>query len=322
MRGASGIAGRSLMAALCVFAAGAALSQEFPSKPVRMVVPNTPGTLYDSIARILSPDMSRALGQPVVVEYKPGAGNMIGYEYVAKQVPADGYTVLMGTTSTTAILPLTAKNIRFDPLKDLPPIIGLVEGRLFFGSPAQLPWKTLNEMIAYAKANPGKLNYGSSAPNTRLATEAFTRSVGLNVVHVPYSAAAAYYLALVSGDVQMGFVNEATTASFGPKFRVIAVTGDQRVAQYPEAPTFTELGYPQIRSLGFVLHAPVGVPKPALDKLYAAAYQALQQPESKAQYAKLKLEVLAQSPEVAAKNLVEEARLFADIAKKIGLQPE
>lgn len=313
---------RLLLGAIFTVCAGSASAQEFPARPLRLIVPNSPGTLTDAIARVVAPEMSKQLGQPVIVENKAGAGNVIGLEYVAKQVPADGYTIVISSTSSTAMLPVTVKDLRFDPLKDLPPIIGLAEGRLFLGSSAQLPWKTFGEMVSNARANPGKLNYGSPAPNTRLMTEALVRGLGLSVVHVPYSAAGPYYLALASGEVQMGFVNEAITASLGTKLSILAVTGERRMAEYPNIPTLSELGYPSLRSLGFSLNAPAGVPKPVFDRLHTSASQALQQPDVKAQFSKLKLEITAQTPAAANSSLIEEAGLYADIGAKAGIRPE
>lgn len=311
-----------LIGAFFAFGAGAVIAQDYPNRPLRLIVPNTAGTLTDGIARVIAPEMSKRLGQPIIVENKAGAGNVIGLEYVAKQVPADGYTIVISSTSSTAMLPVIVKELRFDPLKDLPPFIGLAEGRLFLGTSAQLPWKTFAEMVANAKSNPGKLNYGSPAPNTRLMTEALVRGLGLEVLHVPYSAGGPYYLALASGEVHMGFVNEAITASLGDKLRVLAVTGDQRMAQLPNVPTLAELGYPSLRSLGFSLNSPAGVPKPVFDKLHATSAQTLQQADVKAQFAKLKLELTAQTPEAALKSLTDEAGMYADIGKKIGIRPE
>jgi len=316
-----------ITAVVCLGAAFAASAipvgaQEFPTKPIRLIVPNTAGTLTDAIVRVLGPELSKQLGQPIVIENKPGAGNVIGLDYVARQVPADGYTIVISSTSSTAMLPVTVKELRFDPLKDLPPFIGLVEGRLFLGTSSLAPWKTFQELVANAKANPGKLNYGSPAPNTLLMTEALLRGLGLTVTHVPYSAGGPYYTALASGEVHMGFVNETITNSMAGKLRVLAVTGDQRHAQYPDIPTLGELGFPSLRSLGFSLNAPAATPKAVFDRLHAAAAQALRQPEVKAQYAKLRLDIIAQSPEAALKSLLDDARLFAGIARQVGLKPE
>lgn len=312
-----------LISSVSVFGTGFATAQDYPTKLIKWIVPNAPGVIEDILARVIAPEMSKFLGQSIIVENKPGAESIIGYEYVAKQVPADGYTLVSVHVQGLVTLPVTVKDLRFDPLKDLPPLIVLSEARYVFGSAFRLPWKTLNELAAYAKANPGKLNYGSSNSNLRLSAEVVIRDLGLNVVHIPYKAGAAYVLALTAGDeVQMGFLNEAAAIRLGEKFRVLAVTGEQRRAPFGDVPTFAELGLTRIPSVSFSLNVPAGIPKAAFDKLYAAASRALQLPEVKARFAKLGLEIAEQTPEAAAKNLAETAKLYADIAKKVGIQPE
>lgn len=311
-----------ILGGVCLFGAVAG-AQEFPTKLIKLVVPNGPGVIGDTLARIMAPEMSKILGQSIVIENKPGADSIIGFEYVAKQVPADGYTLVLVTVPSLVTLPVTAKNLRFDPLKDLPPLIGLTEGRYVFGSAGRLPWKTFNELVANARANPGKLNYGSSNTNLQLSAELVIRDLGLNVVHIPYKAGATYVLAVSTGDeVQMGFLNEGAATALGDKFRVLAVTGDKRRPPFNDVPTFMELGLSNIPGVSFSLNVPSGIPKPAFEKLRAAASRALQDPDVKAKFSKLGLEATEQSPEAAARSLADAARLYVDIAKKVGLRPE
>lgn len=306
----------------CVFASWHVPAQEFPAKPIRFIVANTPGTLPDLVSRVMGPEMSKVLGQPVIVENKPGAQQLIGYEYVARQAPADGYTIVAISIASLASLPLTVKDLRFDPLKDLPPFMGLAEARYTFGLASQLPWKTFKELMAHAKANPGKLNYGASSPLSKLTMEAFLRDVGINVVHIPYSSTGAFLQAITSGDVHMVFLTEGSVISLGDKFRVLAVTGLQRTAAFPDVPTFAELGHSQIRSVGWSLNVRNGTPKAAIDKLYAAASQALKETEVRAVFAKMRLGIVAQPSDVAVKQLAEEAKRYAEVAKKAGIQPQ
>ena len=309
--------------AILLMGAGAAFSQDYPNKPVHFVVPSAPGTVADAVGRLVAPDMSKFIGQTILVENKPGANYLIGYDHVARQMPADGYTVSVAFIPALATLPLMSKDLRFDPLRDLPPVVGLADGPYIFGSASKLPWKTFNELIAHAKANPGKLNYGASSPGARLSTEALIRGAGLSVVYIPYAGSASpYFTGLMSGEVHMGFVGESTAVSFGDKFRVLAVTGSKRLASFPDAPPLAEFGYPQIRGLGFSLNVRLGTPKTATDKLLAGALQTLKLATIKAQFAKLQLDIAEQSPEDAARRLADDARLFADIARKIGFQPE
>lgn len=305
-----------------VLVIGSATAQNYPSKPIRFVVPQNPGTPPDILARILAPEMSRFIGESIIIENKPGANSIIAYEYVAKQVPADGYTMVFVTVPGLAILPLTVKGLRFDPLKDLPPFIGLGEGRYFFGTSSKYPWKTLAELVAHARANPGKLNYATTGSNVYLMSEALIRDLGLNMTRIDYGVAGPYFQALASGEVQMGFASGAAVASLGEKFRLLAGTGDRRLAPQLDVPTFSELGLPKIPGVSYTLNAPVGIPKIALDALYSAASRTLQHSEVKARFAKLQTEIAEHAPAAAAINLAEVAKFYADMAKKVGLQPE
>lgn len=309
-------------AGACVLVGSVAPAQEFPSRTIRIIVPNTPGTIHDLGARIMGPEMSKLLGQPVIVENKPGSNGLLGYEYVAKQLPADGYAVVSTFVGDLAILPWLFKDLRFDPLRDLPAILGLAEGRWFFGSPSQAPWKSFVEMVAHTRANPGKLNYGASNTSTRLLTESITRELGLDIVHIPYTGGGPYIAALSANEIQLGFVSESAAATFGDRFRVLAMTGEQRLARHPNIPTFAELGHPQIRGLSLSLNVAAGTPRSAFDKLSAAASRALQPPEVKGYFEKIRWEIIDRSPEASAKVLADEAKVYADIAKRAGIRPQ
>lgn len=306
----------------CLLGPASSLSQDFPSKPIRLIVADSPGASWDIVARLLAPDLSRLLGQPIVVENRPGGSYTIGLGFVAKQVPADGYTVAIAAIPGLAILPLTMKDLRFDPLKDLQAVVTLVEGRIALGTSSQFPWKNFDEMIAQARAAPGKLNYGSSGANSRLQMEAIVRASGVDIVFVPYKAGSVYLQGLVTGEVQMGILSEVSAGSYGDKMRVLAVTGERRSPHFPDVPTFAEIGRPEIRGTGYVLAAPAGVNREIIEKLNNAASRALSLPELKARLAKIRLDVIGDTPDGAAKRIAEESRLFADIARKIGFQPE
>ena len=307
---------------LWVLGATHSSAQNYPTKPIRLVVSNSPASLPDVIARVMSPEMSKTLGQPLVVENRPSAGSILGYEYVAKQVAPDGYNLVSVLVAELAIMPLTVKELRFDPLRDLPPLIGVGEASLVIGSASRLPWKTFQELAANAKANPGKLNYGASSPNFRLLAESLVRELGVNVVYVPYTGGSSYFQGLLSGDVQMGFLPEAIAASFGDKFRVLAVTRAQRRAPYMNVPTFKELGFSKILGNTYSLNLPVGVPKAISDQLFAAASLALKQQGVRSGLEKVQLDIVELTPAMAAKDLAEKASIYADVAKKIGLLPE
>ena len=312
----------SLLVISCAFTSRAALAQDYPTRAVQLVVPNAAGTVLDIMARVLGAPMSKLLGQPVVVENRPGVESIVGYDYVVNHAPADGYTIAAVLLTDFATLPVTRKELRFDPLKDLPPIIIFAEGRTTLGSASKLAWKTFSEFVAHAKANPGKLNYGASGAYGRLLSEALIRQLGLDIVHVPYKGGAAFVLALGEGEVQMGIVSESAAVSLGGKFRVLAVTGNTRSSKFSDAPTFSEVGIPRMRGLTFSLNARAGIPKVAVDKLHGAASQALRQPDVSALIEKVQMDVLNIGPDAAARRLAEEARIFAEIAKVVGMKPE
>lgn len=314
---------RFIVSALCCATfISAAAAQEFPSRPITIVVANGPGGATDLVPRILAPEMSKALGQPVLVENRPGANNLIGFEYVAKTAPADGYTLLTVTDTNFSILPLTVKDIRITPVNDLPAVIGVARSRLVLASSPAEPWTDFNGMVAYAKANPGKLNYASSSSSTRLQTEAMNGEKGIKVVYVPYSTTGAGMQSILSRESNMGLMNEGQATPMGDKLRVLAVSGNARSPAFPNTPTFGEVGVTQVGGFTIYLNVRSGTPKAVMDKLQAAASQALKSPDVRAQIAKLELETIAQPGADADKDLAKQAKQFADIGKQIGLKPE
>lgn len=302
-----------------------ALAQEYPTRPISFIVANPTGTPTDLLARTLAQEVSKAVGQPIIVENKPGANQVIAFEYVAKQAPADGYTWAMVYTTALVTLPLLVKDLRFDPLKDLTPIIGLAEDRLALWTSAKSPWKTFGELVKHAKANPGKLNYGYPSSGIRLTTEALIRSpdLGLSIVNVPYKGSAPYYQAITSGEVHMGLGAVQVAVSQGDMVRILAVTGNTRMQAYPDVPTFTQLGYPYIRGVSYIMSARTGTPKSVIGKVHDAVARTLQQPATRTRLSSLGVEIMGDSSaESASKNQADEARLYAEIAKRIGIQPE
>lgn len=299
-----------------------AFGQDYPSKPVRIIVPNSPGLSQDLAARILGPEMAKLLGQPVIVENKPGANQTIGLEYVAKQMPADGYTLTLIPIGHLASLPLITKELRFDPLKDLPPIMGVFDTRLAFAVTSQRPWKTLDEMAVYAKANPERLNYGTATPILTLMTAALLRNLGIKVVEVPFSGGGPMVTALMAGTIDMAMLGAPQAVSGSKKLRTLVQTGEKRADTLADAPTFAELGYPELRSVVNSLHVRAGTPRAIVDKIFAALSRILRQPEVGAAMTKSQLEVAMRSPDEVTAILASDARYFADVAKVIGLQPQ
>jgi tripartite-type tricarboxylate transporter receptor subunit TctC len=297
-------------------------AQEFPARAVTIIIPNSPGSAPDLMARVVATGMAKVLNQSVIVENKAGAEGIIGLEYVARQMPADGYTLVAVYVPQLVTLPLITRELRFDALRDLPPVAGLGEIRWALSTAASFPWKSFNEMVIYGRANPGKLNFGTSSALSRLTAEALLRDLGISATIVPYKGGSPLNVALASGESHIGFHSEQSAAALGAKLRVLAITGDRRLPTFPDAVTFRELGLPQIQGLEFTFNLRAGTSRPIVDKLYSAVSQALRLPEVRAQLVRMQLDVIDQTPAVAAESLVRQAAFFADIAKKAGLQPQ
>ena len=311
------------LAGLCLLCTAPSFAQDYPNKLVRFIVPYSAGSPPDLVTRIMAGEMAKTLGQATIVENKAGADTIIGYEYVARQVPADGYTIAIAPVSNMAILPLVSKELRFDPIKDLPTFVSLVEGKLVFGVSAVSPWKSFKEVMDAVKANPGKWNYGSPSVLLRFPMLVLIQDLGLDLLHIPYATVTPYYRAIIANDVQMGFSAEASAiATLGDKFRVLGITGERRSSAYPDAPPFSTLGYPQLPGNIFAFSARAGTPKAAIDKLHAAAMQVLRQPEVRTRFAGMQFEPMDETAQAAEQRLNDQAKLFADIARKVGIKPQ
>jgi tripartite-type tricarboxylate transporter receptor subunit TctC len=213
------------------------------------------------------------------------------------------------------------KDLRFDPTQNLLPVITLVSSRLFLASPVSAPWKSVNEMVAYSRANPGKLNYGAVNESAQFRNEAFLFQYGLKFTPVSYKSTPDNVRGLITGEVHISWLGYPLVRGAKDRLRVIAVTGESRFPDMPEAPTFKELGL-TFSGVDYVLSLPVGTPKPVVDKLNAAALSALRNADVKAQIEKLELDVVGDTPALAQKRLLDETRMYGDIAQKIGYKPQ
>jgi len=240
--------------------ASTAAAQGWPARPVRMIVPYAPGGSTDITARLVAPKLQQALGQPVIVENKTGAGGTIATEFVAKAAP-DGYTILMAGGGPTIIAPL-APNARYDSLRDLAMISNVNTNSQVLLVHPSVPAKNVRELIAYAKANPGKLNYGTAGTSSliHLSAEVLNHMAGVDIVMVHYKGGAPATAAAVAGEVQVTFANpsDAIAQMKSGKLRALAVTGSQRLGQMPDLPTLTASGLP-----GFVVETFNGLVAPA-----------------------------------------------------------
>src|SRR3954465_15491007 len=277
----------SLLALLVALPAAA----DYPERPIRFVVPQAPGSATDNIARLVAPEMARALGQPVVVDNRPGGALTVGIDAVAKAVP-DGYTIGLGPVGALAITRHMVGKLPYDIERDLQPVALVGYSYMLLAVSPKLPVTSVAELIDYAKKNPGKLFNASSSNGSpgHVSGELFKVMTGTQIEHVPYKGGAAAIADLIAGNVQLMF---ESTNSMAPhvkagRVRALAVSGARRSAAFPDLPTIAEAGVPgyEVNSWSGVI-APAGLPRPILDRLNAAVNAALDSPEMKARMAEL-----------------------------------
>ena len=292
---------RRTLAVLLLAATTCASAQTYPSKPVRIIVPFAPGGNVDITARLVAPGLSEALGQPVVVENKPGAGGTIGADGVAKS-PADGYTLLMGSNSTFSVAPsLYAKN-PYHPVRDFAPVIGLATAPFVLVMHPGAPARTVAELVAQAKADPGKLTMSSAGTGSsnHLVGELFQDISGARFTHVPYKGSGQALTDLMGGQVNLHFDQITSAASHiqAGKLKALMVTAPKRVAMLPDVPTASEAGYPAFEATNVTgLIAPAGTPRDVIDKLNAAAQKVLAQPAIRERLAGMGADAMGGTPE-------------------------
>ena len=274
----------ALWIACCAGAwAPVASAAEYPDRPVHLIVPFPPGGGADNLARTIMPRVSQALGQAIVIENKPGAGGNVGAELVARAAP-DGYTLLYGTNGTHSINASLYRNLRFDPVKDFVPVSRMTSIAAMLIVNPKLPAQSAAQLIDYARANPGKLNFASAGNGTtsHLAGELFKTMAGIDIVHIPYRGGALAITDLIGGQVEMMIevMPNAYPLAREGRVRGIAVSTARRVPSAPELPTIDESGLPgfEVSAWDGVL-APAGTPAPIIAKLNAAIRQALEDPE-------------------------------------------
>jgi len=302
--------------ALVLAVASFGVRAEYPDRPIRFVAATTAGGTADILGRAIAEAMSKVLSQAIIVDNKPGADQIIGMEYVAKGQPADGYTVLVSGIDGQALLPLTKKGLRFDPMKDLTLVAWLGDSRYVLAGSNVAPYKSFKELMDFAKANPGKLNFGFSSPQTHFTSAVLAAELGVSVVPVPFPGAAPYITAALANTVDWGVFSEGTVTGLKSRFRVYGITGKGRSTGNPEAPTFAELGFPRLVGPGYALAVRTGTPQAIIDKLSAAAAAALVMPEVKASAQKAQLDIGYEKAEVAQRALADRYRFYEEYAKK------
>ncbi len=304
--------------------AGACHAQDYPSRPIRLVVPFPPGGPNDFVARAIGQKLSESLGQPVVVDFRGGAAGNIGTDTVAKAAP-DGYTLLI-TSSGFAIAPATTK-LPFDPIRDFAPISQTTAGHdVLIVNPA-LPVKSVKELIALAKQKPGKLMFASAGTGgtLHLHGELFKMMTGIDMLHVPYKGAGPAVIDVVGGHVDLMFVGMAAALPNirNGKLRALGVSSQHRVASLPDVPTIVESGVPGFVASPFSgMLAPAATPKPIVAKVNAAVVQALQSQDIRERFATMEVEPKSSTPAEFGAYLREQIAKWGRVAKAAGLKPE
>lgn len=287
-------------AAACALLPGLAAAQAFPSKPITIIVPFAAGGTTDILARIIAQGMGAGSGQSVVVDNRAGAGGNIGGQ-VAARAPADGYTLFMGTVGTHAINAALYRKMPFDPVKDFAPLTRVANvPNLLVANPAQ-PFKTVQELIAYAKANPGKINFGSSGSGSsiHLSGELFKSMAKVDMQHVPYKGSAPAVTDLLGNQIAIMFDNMPSAIQHvrSGKLRAIAVTTAKRSPELPDVPTIAESGVPGYEATSwFGMFAPAATPAPVVAKLNATIVKVLAQPDIRKKLAEQGRKPLARRP--------------------------
>jgi tripartite-type tricarboxylate transporter receptor subunit TctC len=300
-------------------------AQSYPDKPIRFIVPQPPGGggLNDTIARLLGPKLAERFGQSVVVDNRPGAGGRVGTELVAKARP-DGYTIGTGGPGSITISPIITQNLGYDPIKDLAPVAPVAESPFVLVARAGLPVKSLKDLVAYAKASPGKLSYGSPGVGTspHLAFELLRGLVGIDIVHVPYKGASPMLIGLIGGeiDVLQTSVSVALPQIQSGRVNALAVLHSRRQPLLPGLPTAKEAGIDnyEVRAW-YGIFAPGGTPRRIVSRLNAELMAIVATPEMKEEILKLGLERMSATPDEFSGFLKEEMVRWGKVVKEANI---
>ena len=298
----------------------------YPNKPINFVVPYGAGGGADSRSRQIAQKMSVILKQPIIVDNKPGAGGNIGTEFISRAAP-DGYTIGMGNFAPMAVNKTLFGNLRYDPETDITPIVLIEKGPLVLVVNPNSPYKTVQDIVAAAKAKPGVLTFSSGGigGSHQLSAEIFEQNAGIDMIHVPYKSGSAGLTDLMAGNVTMMFdqMYSAMPSIKAEKLRPIAITSKKRSPLLPNVPTFAEAGYPKVEVLNWQgLIAPKGTPKAIIDKLNAAANEALKDPQLRELMLSQGNEIGGGSPAEFAALIKSESAKWSVVVKTANIKPE
>ena len=301
------------------------LAQDYPSKPIRLVVPYPPGGIGDTLARELGTQLAARMGQPVLVDNKPGASQMIGAEFVAKS-PPDGYTLFLGSLSSLVLNVYAQKALSYDPFKDFAPVSMFFSTPLYLVVTPSLPVRNVHEFVAYAKANPGKLSFGSigTGSSLHLAGEMFKAMAGVDMLHVPYKGSVPAVTDLIGGQIQALF--DAGTSSLpqvrGGRLRVLGVTSARRASGTPDIPPIADAVPGYDASFWFAIVAPAGTPRPIVERLSSEITDILKQPALRDRFKGDGVELAGSTPEELAAQMRADLPRWMAIQKQAGMRPQ
>ena len=309
-------------AALALAAPAIVRAQAFPSKPVKLVVPQTPGGASDALARIVGQKLSERWGQPVVIENKAGAGGNLGTDFVAKS-PADGYTLLMSYVGTQAINGSLYRGLPYDPYKDFATVATVATVPFALVVNQNFPPKSVGELVTYARAHPGQVNFGSAGNGSlnQLLGEMVNMSQGIKLVHVPYKGAAGALTDTIAGQIQMTFSSLPSVAGHirSDKLRALAVTGAKRSAAFPNVPTLGESGLAGFElSPWFGLLAPAGTPEAVVRKINMDVAEVLHDKDLLEKFAAAGADPYATAPDQFARILLDDIQKWSQVVKTSG----
>lgn len=309
----------------CIAAPGLAQAQDYPSKPVRMVLPFPPGGVTDLLARALAEKMAVRLGQPVIVDNRPGAGTVLASDTVAR-APADGYTLLLAASSI-GTAPLLYEKVGYDAIKSFAPVTQVASVVHILAINPKLPVKNVGELLAYARQNPGKLNYGSTGmgTSTHLEMELFKNMGQAFLVHIPYKGSGPALIDMVAGQVDVMFDAWGSSGPFvkSGKLRALAVTTGQRSAAVPDLPTVAESGLKGYEAMPWLgLMAPAGTPAPAINRIHGAVAEILKEPEMQEKFRNWGLDIIGNTPAEFASFLRKDIAQWDKVIKTANIKAD
>ena len=314
-----------LLCAICFGLAWPAAAQQYPSRPIRLIVPSTPGGSVDTLARTIGPRLTERWGQPVIVDNRAGAGGTIAGELVAK-APPDGYLLMLGTISSLCTNVSLQKKLPYDPMRDFAPVTLVATQNLMLVVHPSVPAKTVKELVRFAKSQPGKLSFASAGNGTgsHLSGELFKQVAGVDILHIPYKGVVPAMMDVISGQVAINFpsILSALPHVRSGRARALAVTGAKRTRAAPEVPTMQEAGIKDYESMTWYgIVAPAGTPQDVVTKLSAEVAAILRQPETHERLSREGADPAGSTPQEFGRFMQSEIEKWRKVIRAAGIQP-